>query len=66
MLFRSYRVYRGTVSNFECTAATCVGETPALGFTDNSAMRDDYYYNVTAVDCAGLESTPGNAVRMVP
>ena len=63
---RSYRVYRGTVPNFECTAATCVGETQTLEFTDKSAMRDDYYYNVTAVDCADLESTPGNAVKMKP
>ena len=63
---RSYRVYRGTVSNFECTPATRVGETQTLEFTDKSAMRDDYFYRVTAVDCADLESTPGKAVRMVP
>lgn len=63
---RSYRVYRGTVPNFECTKETCVGETIGLEFTDTSAMRDDYYYNITAVDCADLESAPGKAVRMVP
>ena len=63
---RSYRVYRGTVPNFKCTGESLIGETMALNFTDTSAMRNDYFYRVTAVDCADLESAPGKAVRMVP
>ena len=39
-------------------------ESNSLEFFDALSMRSDYYYNVTAVDCAGLESTPGKAIQM--
>ncbi|MBE6357445.1 MAG: hypothetical protein E7058_10135 [Lentisphaerae bacterium] len=61
---KCYRIYRGSVPGFKCDKSTLRGESDSLEFTDEPSMRDDYYYNVTAVDCAGLESVPGTAVQM--
>ncbi len=61
-----YRVYRGTVKNFPRNAETLVGESTTPEFVDRGAMRDDYFYSVTAMDCAGTEGAPSVPVRMVP
>ena len=61
---KCYRIYRGSVAGFKCDKSTLRGESDSLEFFDALSMRDDYYYNVTAVDCAGLESLPGQAVQM--
>ncbi|MBE6390524.1 MAG: hypothetical protein E7043_10245 [Lentisphaerae bacterium] len=61
---KCYRIYRGSVPGFKCDKSTLRGESDSLEFFDALSMRSDYYYNVTAVDCAGLESLPGQAVQM--
>ncbi len=58
-----YKVYQGSVKNFTCDASSLVGETISLTHAVPLGMRDDYFYRVAAVDCAGNESEASDAVQ---
>ena len=52
-----YAVYRGTTADF--TPATPIGYATVPAFTDDTLpVPDEYWYRVTACDCAGNESAP--------
>jgi hypothetical protein len=59
-----YNVYCGRTADFACEQASLVGSPSSAEFVDwGLTLNTDYWYRVTAVNWAGAESPPSDAVR---
>lgn len=59
----SYRIYRGTESDFQIGPGTYAGTSKGLSYKDSGLLPDTtYYYKITAVDISGNEGAPSMAV----
>ena len=64
-LVKYYNIYRSKVSGFLCNATTFVDSVSQTTFSDTGLTENTvYYYKITGVDTAGVESSPSNQVRV--
>lgn len=63
-LIKYYNVYRSRTSGFTCDSNSFVDSTSQKTFSDSGLTANTiYYYKITAIDTAHIESSPSNQVR---
>ena len=63
-LIKYYNVYRSRTSGFTCDSNSFVDSTSQKTFSDSGLTANTiYYYKITAIDTAHVESSPSNQVR---